>query len=58
MMVSLGSEGSVGMLAEELSESDSNQLVYQDFFDPPLTVGTREKDSDISKYEREKEKVQ
>ncbi|CAI8004024.1 U3 small nucleolar ribonucleoprotein protein MPP10 [Geodia barretti] len=52
-----GSEGSVGMLAEELSESDSNQLVYQDFFDPPLTVGTREKDSDISKYEREKEKM-
>ena len=58
MTLSLGSEGSVGMLVEELSDSDSNQLVYQDFFDPPLTAGTREKDNDLSTYEREKEKVQ
>lgn len=31
-----GSENSVGALAEQLSDSGSDQLHYRDFFDPPL----------------------
>ena len=45
------------MLAEELSDSDSVQPHYQDFFDPPASPGVREEHTDLSTYEREKEKV-
>lgn len=38
--VCTGSEDSVGALAEILSDTGSDQLHYQDFFDPPLVRGT------------------
>lgn len=34
--VCTGSEDSVGVLAETLSDTGSEQLHYSDFFDPPL----------------------
>lgn len=45
------------MLAEELSDSGSEQLRYQDFFDPPPVAGTPLEGNQLSTYEREKEKV-
>ena len=53
--VCAGSEGSVGALAEELSESESSQLLYQDFFDPPLKSSPEQEK--LSSYERRKKKV-
>lgn len=37
-----GSEASVGALAEQLSDSGSDQLHYHDFFDPPRVRGQEE----------------
>lgn len=42
------------MLAEELSDSGSEQLCYQDFFDPPPVAGTPLEGNQLSTYEREK----
>ena len=55
MCVCAGSEGSVGALAEELSESESSQLLYQDFFDPPQKSSPEQEK--LSSYERRKKKV-
>ena len=43
------------MLGEELSDSDSGQLLYSDFFDPPVEVGAGEQQ--LSSYEKRKRKV-